>query len=98
MEPKTAAKNGERRSPCPFFIWSGTPFSKPDRDTSEHALRRPNDERFIVNRRLAELVLEQVAHCYQHFPLRVGEVQERQRLIDLHIEAGSRHAGCENRI
>src|SRR6188472_3798953 len=94
MEPKTMPKIGEQRLPC-VKARTGSCYRVPGtnyqletyRHTAEHALRRMDHKQLVVHGRVGPVFLEEVAHRHEHLPLRVAEIQERQRLVDLHVES-----------
>ena len=50
--------------------------------------RRSDDEQLVVDRAVDRDFAEEIPDADERFPLRVREVQERQRLRDLHVESG----------
>ena len=51
-----------------------------------------------MDRLVGGRLVEEVANREQHLPLGGGEVHERQRLTDLHIEAGVERLAIGNRV
>src|SRR6185503_4524313 len=70
------------------------------RHTAEHPLWRTKHKQLVVNGRLGPVLLEEIAHRHEHLPLRVAEIQKRQRLIDLHVEPrdGAGHGAGRRRV
>src|SRR5688572_3038796 len=107
MESKTAPKIGERRLPS-YFARPRQQAAANDRPrptatdeqletyrhTAEHPLWRTNHEQLVVHGCLGPVFLEEIAHSHEHLPLSVAEIQERQRLIDLHVEPRVGAAHC----
>src|SRR5438552_18979881 len=46
-----------------------------------------DNEQLVVNRLVARAVVEEIADRHEHFPLRRAEVEERQRLPHLDVNA-----------
>src|SRR5580658_1093733 len=61
---------------------------KPHRQSAHDALGRMDDEQLVVDRLTSGRIAEEVAHAEQHLPPGGAEVQERQRLVQLHVETG----------
>src|SRR5262249_54232983 len=60
---------------------------EPQCQAPDDALGRTNNEELVVDRLIGRGLTEEVADADEHLPLRAAEVEEGQRLMDLHVEA-----------
>src|SRR5678815_2656953 len=93
MEPKTVPKIGEQPLPCVkssywscYLLLATTYQLETYRHAAQHPLRRTNHKQLVVHGRVGPVFFKEIAHCHEHLPLRIAEIQEGQRLIDLHVE------------
>src|SRR3954471_19276449 len=75
----------------PFFEldpidWMRNPALETHGQAAQHSLRRSDDEKFVVDRRVGRSFAEAVPHRKEHFPSGGTEVHEWERLMDLEIE------------
>src|SRR3954463_8714692 len=64
---------------------------------AHHALWRTDDEQFVVDGLFAGRIAKEVADGHEHLPLRAAEIEKRQRLAYLDVEAAI-HAGVQQRV
>src|SRR5262245_5683099 len=62
-----------------------------DGQSSNDALRRTHHEQLVVWRTVGGLLTKHVANSEQHGPLRIGEIQEWQWLMNTHVESCTKH-------
>src|ERR1051326_2857813 len=60
------------------------------RQTADDTLRRADDQQLVINRLVGGRAVEEGANRDEHLPLRVAEIEERQRLPHLHVKPAVR--------
>ena len=77
VAPVRSARAEDRGLPATLF--------KADEETAYEALRRSDDQQFVVHRRWIGGITEEVAESHEHFPFRARE-GHGERLIHLDAE------------